>query len=93
MNTQTLYTLTAVCCLDSVQEGFTALIAAAQEGHLKVVEMLLEANAEVNIMSNVRTTIHKLLQSLHDQLNRVLKMHAHNKAVAYWCKCMYLHVC
>ena len=40
--------------LDSVQTGATALYAAAQEGHLRVVEMLLEANADVNIKTNVR---------------------------------------
>ena len=40
-----------------VQTGSTALLAAAQEGHLKVIEMLLKANADVNIKSNVRVTV------------------------------------
>ena len=39
-----------------VQNGATALHAAVQEGHLRVVEMLLEANADVNIKTNVRVT-------------------------------------
>ncbi len=39
--------------LDSVQDGYTALIIAAQKGHLKVVELLIAANADVNIQTNV----------------------------------------
>ena len=36
-----------------VEDGWTALHAAAQEGHLRVVEMLLEAKADVSIKTNV----------------------------------------
>ena len=43
-----------------VQNGSTALHAAAQEGHLRVVEMLLEANADVSIKANVSVTIYIL---------------------------------
>ena len=39
--------------LDSVQDGYTALIVAAQNGHCEVVRMLLEAKADVNIKTNV----------------------------------------
>ena len=41
-----------------VQDGWTALHVAAQEGHLRVVEMLLEANADVSIKTNVRVAVH-----------------------------------
>ena len=41
-----------------VQDGLTALHAAAHEGHLRVVEMLLKANADVNIKTNVRVIDH-----------------------------------
>ena len=44
--------------LDFVQTGSTALLVAAQEGHSRVVEILLEANADVNIKKNVRPTMH-----------------------------------
>ncbi len=37
----------------SVQDGYTALIVAAQNGHLKIVEILIESNADVNIQTNV----------------------------------------
>ena len=37
-----------------VQDGWTALHAAAQEGHLRVVEMLLDAKADVSIKDSVR---------------------------------------
>ncbi len=37
----------------SVQDGFTALCVAAQEGHLRVVEFLITAKADVNIQTNV----------------------------------------
>ena len=43
--------------LYSIQDGWTALHAAAQEGHLIVVETLLEANADVNVKTNVRIAI------------------------------------
>ena len=39
-----------------VQTGHTALHAASLEGHLRVVEMLLEANADVNMNAKVRVT-------------------------------------
>ena len=39
--------------LDSVQDGSTALLVAAQEGHCGIVRMLLEAKADVNIKNNV----------------------------------------
>ncbi len=39
--------------IDSVQDGTTALYVAAQNGHLRVVELLLAAKADVNIQTNV----------------------------------------
>ena len=39
--------------LDSVQDGSTALIAAASKGHCGIVRMLLEAKADVNMKKNV----------------------------------------
>ena len=39
--------------LDSVQDGFTALYAAAQNGHLRVVELLIAVGADVHIKTNV----------------------------------------
>ncbi len=39
--------------LDSIQDGTTALCVAAQEGHLRVVELMIAANADVNIQTNV----------------------------------------
>ena len=38
---------------DFVQDGFTALLIAAQEGHCGIVRMLLEAKADVNMKNNV----------------------------------------
>ena len=39
--------------LDSVQNGFNALLVAAQEDHCGIVRMLLEAKADVNMKNNV----------------------------------------
>ena len=39
--------------LDSVQDGFSALLVAAHEGHCGIVRMLLEAKADVNMKNNV----------------------------------------
>ena len=39
--------------LDSVQNGSTALLIAAQKGHCGIVRMLLEAKADVNMKNNV----------------------------------------
>ena len=41
----------------SVQEGFTALHIAALKGHWRVVEVLWEVKADVNIKTNVRVMI------------------------------------
>ena len=48
-------------CLYSVQDGSSALFVAAQEGHLRVVEMLLEANADISIMDEVTIGIHLII--------------------------------
>ena len=39
--------------LDSVQNGYTALIVAAHNGHLRIVELLIAAKALVNIQAIV----------------------------------------
>ncbi len=39
--------------LYSVQNEYTALMVAAQNGHLRIVELLISAKADVNIQSNV----------------------------------------
>ena len=45
--------LTHAYSLDSVQDGYTALLIAAQEGHCGIVRMLVEAKANVNMKDNV----------------------------------------
>ena len=39
--------------LDSIQNGCTALMTTARNGHLRIVELLIAANAGVNILDNV----------------------------------------
>ena len=39
--------------LDTVQDGSTALLVAAEEGHCGIVRMLLEAKADINMMNYV----------------------------------------
>ena len=39
--------------LESLQDGSTALLVAAQEGHCEIVRMLLGAKADVNMKNNV----------------------------------------
>ena len=39
--------------LDSVQDGFTPLIMAGQNGHWEVATTLLEAKADINMKNNV----------------------------------------
>ncbi len=44
--------------LNSVQDGLTEeLMAAAQNGHVKGVEVLIAAGAEVNFQNEVRFTV------------------------------------
>ena len=45
--------LTCSSSLDFVQNGSTALIVAALEGHCEVVRMLLVAKSNVNMKANV----------------------------------------
>ncbi len=40
--------------LDSVQAGTTALYVASQNGHLRVVEVLIAAMAQVDMQAEVR---------------------------------------
>ena len=40
--------------LTRIQDGATAIMVAAQYGHLKVIEFLIAAKAQVNIQSKVR---------------------------------------
>ena len=49
--------------LDSVQDGTTALHVAAQNGHLRVVEVLIAAMAQVDIQRQVSSTL--LVLSFH----------------------------
>ena len=42
----------------SFQSGKTALHAAAEHGHVKVVELLLSTNADVNAETTVSTPAH-----------------------------------
>ena len=46
-------THTHLTLYNSVQNGSTALLVAAQEGHCGIVKMLLEAKADVNMKTNV----------------------------------------
>ena len=39
--------------IDPVQDGSTALLVAAQNGHLKVVEILLAAKCQVDLLNKV----------------------------------------
>ena len=43
--------------LDSVQDGSTALSVAAQNGHVRAVEILIAAKAKIDIQQKVRFTI------------------------------------
>ena len=45
--------LTCSPYLDSIQNGFTALMTAARNGHLRIVELLIAANADLNIQIKV----------------------------------------
>ncbi len=45
--------LQIIIYLDFVQNGATAVMVAAQNGHCEVVRMLLEAKADINIKANV----------------------------------------
>ncbi len=47
-----LLTLSSLC----IQDGFTALSVAAQEGHVRAVELLIAAKAQVDIQNKVRFT-------------------------------------
>ena len=46
------------CVHTHIQTGSTALYAAAENGHLEIVNMLIDANADVNIKANVSHNKH-----------------------------------
>ena len=43
-----------------VQHGFTALLAACEYGHDQVVELLIVANAILDLQSNVSRVVYKI---------------------------------
>ncbi len=45
-----------LCYLDSVQDGTTALWIAAQNGHVRAVEVLIAAKAGIDVQRMVRFT-------------------------------------
>ena len=45
----------AACHLTGVQDGWTALMSAAYDGHLSCVKVLLENHADINLQNHVRT--------------------------------------
>ena len=55
--------------LYSIQSGWTALHAAAHKGHLRVIEKLLDAKADVNIKTNVSVALWHCIQLYLNILN------------------------
>ncbi len=57
----------------TVQDGVTALITAAQNGHERAVEILIAAKAQVNIKNKVRfTTIYNYLDVYTGRLDGIV---------------------
>ena len=48
-----------------VQDGFNALHVACQEGHLRVAECLIDAKANLNLLTNVSTCYKVILTMIH----------------------------
>ena len=49
-----LCTLLLLWCMFIIQNGVTALAAAAQKGHEQVVKVLLKAEAKLDVQDKVR---------------------------------------
>lgn len=45
----------------ALQDGLTALMVAAQEGHTEIVRVLLQSGAAVNVQNKVTTKIELIL--------------------------------
>ena len=86
-----------------LQDGWTAMMCACQEGHEHVVEALLKGGATVDIQDEVTPVIIWQLVLLHSPLyshTHVMSEIANNKCVHYWSTCKnvpleflsYLHV-
>jgi ankyrin repeat protein len=53
------FLLTVCCGINGVlQNGNTALLMAAQEGYTDIVQLLMEAGADVNVQSKVHLLLH-----------------------------------
>jgi len=50
--------------LTQIQDGFTALMFAAQEGHLECLQALLEAGVDKEAKNKVRSSLTALVQGL-----------------------------
>ena len=55
-----------MCSFLSIQDGNTALLVAALRGHVAVVQMLLEHNADVTICDKVLILNHLML-TIHEE--------------------------
>ena len=59
-DSQSMCTCVCVCC---VQVGLTSLMLATQNGYTKIVQALLNANADPNIIENV-SIVQKMVATL-----------------------------
>ena len=59
------------------QDGWTALMAASQNGSLKVVERLLEENADPNLPDNLVRQSHCVFMLLYMQLGNNIEVMYH----------------
>ncbi len=47
----------SLCFLPQLQDGLTALVYAACSNHIETIEVLLNAGADINAISHVRTLL------------------------------------
>ena len=87
VHTTTTHTHTCTYTTMCTQDGFSPLYSASAKGHGRIVEMLLQAGATVDLQTKVENClfVHLSLVVCHAQYSLYTKYHTTVRGICYTC--------